>query len=201
MKTCSKCGEEKDVGEFKVKHNQCKECLREWRRKYQKTSEKHREAKRKYRTSEKGRAANRKYQKTEKYRGVKRKYQKTEKGRASQRKYRKSEKGKAASRRSNQNPIIRLRTLLRSRLKNFIKGHDTQLNRETMGCTLNEFRAHYESLFKPGMGWRTYGVWVSDHIIPMCRFDLTKDEEVKKCMHYTNLQPLWRWDNIKKGSK
>ena len=175
MKTCSKCGEEKDVGEFRVRRNQCKECNRIVARKYRKTSEK--------------------------YRGVKRKYDQSVKGKAAQRKYRKSEKGKAAFRRSNQKPIIRIRTLLRSRLKNFINGSDSKLNRETMGCTLNEFRAHYESLFKPGMGWRTYGVWVSDHIIPMCRFDLTKDEEVKKCMHYTNLQPLWKWDNIKKGSK
>ena len=32
-------------------------------------------------------------------------------------------------------------------------------------------------------------------------FDLTKEEEQRKCFHYTNLQPLWQTDNFHKGSK
>ena len=42
--------------------------------------------------------------------------------------------------------------------------------------------------------------WHVDHIIPCAAFDLSKPEEQRKCFHYTNLQPLWAIDNIRKGA-
>ena len=38
-----------------------------------------------------------------------------------------------------------------------------------------------------------------DHCIPCASFDLTKEENIKKCFHFTNLQPLWSKDNISKS--
>ena len=32
-------------------------------------------------------------------------------------------------------------------------------------------------------------------------YDLTKKDQQEKCFHYSNLQPLWALENIKKGSK
>lgn len=39
-----------------------------------------------------------------------------------------------------------------------------------------------------------------DHIKPCKLFDLTKEEEQRECFHYTNCQPLWWYDNNKKGA-
>jgi len=39
-----------------------------------------------------------------------------------------------------------------------------------------------------------------DHIKPCASFDLSKPKEQSKCFHYSNLQPLWAEDNLKKGS-
>ena len=50
------------------------------------------------------------------------------------------------------------------------------------------------------MTWDNYGgYWHIDHIIPCCRFDLTKEEEQLKCFHYTNLQPLFAVTQIIDG--
>lgn len=40
-----------------------------------------------------------------------------------------------------------------------------------------------------------------DHIRPCSSFDLTDLEQQRQCFHYTNLQPLWRIENLSKGSK
>ena len=49
------------------------------------------------------------------------------------------------------------------------------------------------------MNWENAGKWHLDHIYPV---SLAKDEEeLLKLNHYTNFQPLWAVDNIKKGNK
>lgn len=70
-----------------------------------------------------------------------------------------------------------------------------------LGCSPGHLRQHLESRFQPGMTWENYGRygWHVDHIIPCSAFDLTNPEEVRKCFHFSNLQPLWWRDNIIKG--
>lgn len=74
---------------------------------------------------------------------------------------------------------------------------------ELLGCTRKFLVSYLESLFKPGMTWKNYGPngWHIDHIKPCASFDLIKPEEQRKCCHYTNLQPLWAIDNIKKSDR
>ena len=60
---------------------------------------------------------------------------------------------------------------------------------------------HLEKQFQSGMTRENHGKWHIDHIIPCTAFDLTDPEQQKKCFHYTNLQPLWAIDNMKKSNK
>lgn len=92
------------------------------------------------------------------------------------------------------------------RLKNLLNHAVQHKNISTMdavGCDIDEFLAHLELQFTDGMAWSNYGKrgWHIDHIVPINCFDLLDPDEVKKCYHFTNLQPLWWYDNIPKGDK
>lgn len=101
-------------------------------------------------------------------------------------------------------PIFKLVGTLRSRLnsalnrRNIEKGFSTM---ELTGCELPFLKGYIEGKFVEGMTWENHGSWHIDHIKPCCSFDLTQEEEQKKCFHYTNLQPLWAVENLSKGGK
>lgn len=70
---------------------------------------------------------------------------------------------------------------------------------QILGCTFEEFKQYLENKFTEGMNWNNIGEWHLDHIYPI---SLAKDEEeLIKLNHYTNFQPLWAVDNLKKGNK
>ena len=70
-----------------------------------------------------------------------------------------------------------------------------------VGCGHGLSFTMLEKKFKPGMTLSNYGKWHIDHVKPVAKFDLTISGELEKCFHYTNLQPLWALDNLKKGKK
>jgi hypothetical protein len=72
---------------------------------------------------------------------------------------------------------------------------------ELTGCTTEELIKHLSSKFTEGMTLDNYGYWHIDHIKPCDSFNLEDPEEQLKCFHWTNLQPLWAIDNLRKGSK
>jgi hypothetical protein len=91
-----------------------------------------------------------------------------------------------------------LRNILRARFYSVVKLNNKQSSvLKLVGCTIEELRSFLEKQFLPEMTWENYGnVWEIDHILPCASFDLTKEEEQKKCFHYTNLQPLFKTTEI-----
>jgi len=97
----------------------------------------------------------------------------------------------------------KIASLVRNRIKNaLIKNYKSLSSLNLLGCSISFLKRYIEEKFQPGMAWDNYNLygWHIDHIIPCVKFDLTKEEEQKKCFHYTNLQPLWAKDNWGKGS-
>jgi hypothetical protein len=94
--------------------------------------------------------------------------------------------------------LITLRTRLHIALKNNSKFYTTK---RLIGCSIKFLKQYLEKQFKQGMSWSNYGKWHIDHIQPCASFDLSKLSEQRKCFHYTNLQPLWAEENLRKGKK
>lgn len=98
----------------------------------------------------------------------------------------------------------RIENNLRGRLRISLRTMKTIKNNKTMvyvGCSKDDFVNHIASKFTEGMSWQNYGEWEIDHIYPLSKFDLTKEDEIFKAMNYTNMQPLWMSDNRKKSNK
>ncbi len=93
---------------------------------------------------------------------------------------------------------------LRTRLSKAMKAQLTSKKKRTLdllGMPLDEFLIYMESKFTEGMTWDNYGEWHIDHIKPCSKFDLFLRSEQEECFHYSNLQPLWGWENYEKRAK
>lgn len=94
----------------------------------------------------------------------------------------------------------KLKGNLRKRIIKILHGKNKSLNTMFLiGCEIDYLMYHLQEQFTKGMSWDNYGDWHIDHIKPCAKFDLSKSEEQQKCFHYTNLQPLWAEDNLRKG--
>lgn len=100
------------------------------------------------------------------------------------------------------NNIYRLSISVRSLIGKSVKYKGSQKSKKTeeiLGCTIEDFIKYIQSKFKEGMTLENYGEWHIDHIIPVS--SANNEEELIKLNHYTNLQPLWAEENLKKGKK
>jgi hypothetical protein len=60
-----------------------------------------------------------------------------------------------------------------------------------IGCNIQYLREWFEYNFTSEMNWENYGsFWSIDHIIPVCKFDLTIEDEKLKCWNWSNLMPV-----------
>ena len=112
------------------------------------------------------------------------------------------ESRKRQGERNNLDIIFNLKNRMRCRLYHFLnKNVITKKNKtfDIVGCTPEFLKEHLESQFKNGMSWDNRSEWHIDHIIPLS--SAKTEEEIYKLCHYTNLQPLWAKDNMKKSNK
>lgn len=99
-----------------------------------------------------------------------------------------------------ENIHFRILCNLRIRIWKVLKGiNKSKSTLKLLDCSIEQLKHHLEAQFKNGMAWSNYGKWEIDHIRPCASFDLSKEEEQKKCFHYSNLQPLWELENIQKS--
>jgi hypothetical protein len=89
----------------------------------------------------------------------------------------------------NTNINYRLKKSLAARLRAVLKKENSTMN--YIGCNIQYLREWFEYNFTETMNWDNYGsYWSIDHIIPVCNFDLTIEDEKMKCWNWSNMMPV-----------
>jgi len=103
----------------------------------------------------------------------------------------------------NTDEIFKLKDNIRRRINVFLSLHNISKKNKTfdiVGCSPEFLKEFLENKFTEGMSWDKMGKDIHiDHIIPLS--SAKTEEEVYGLCHYTNLQPLWAYDNLSKGDK
>jgi hypothetical protein len=98
--------------------------------------------------------------------------------------------------------LYKLKTYVRNRIIFYLKRNKITKKTKTfdiVGCTPYELKIFLESKFTDNMSWENQGMWHIDHIVPLS--SAKNEKELYNLCHYTNLQPLWAKDNMKKSDK
>lgn len=105
--------------------------------------------------------------------------------------------------RKKEDPNFKLAGNLRTRLLRSISTESKAGSAvRDLGCSIAELKLYLESKFQAGMTWENHGRkgWHIDHVIPLSKFNLSNREDLLKACHYSNLQPMWAIDNIRKSN-
>lgn len=181
IKKCSKCSIEKKIERFTKStrnkdglYNQCKDCVKE-------NNIRDKEKRKKYK--ENWLINNETYSSE----------------------YNKKNRSKINKRKRNRlktDHLFKMKTNLRKRTSKAFKNWFWEKDGSTeklLGCDYKTAFNHLQKQFTKGMKWSNHGEWHIDHIMPLA--SATTKEELEKLCHYTNLQPLWAVDNMRKGDK
>lgn len=212
-KFCKGCNSEKNVSEFYVRRNRgnglagythkCISCLRKTNREYNKSEgdfdkseynkmyrEKHREKLNEY-------SKNWRINNVDKFKSGQKKYYKENKEEIIRRNY------EYCKYKTSTDSLYKLRRGIRALILVSFRNQFTTKSKKTieiLGCSFEEFKIHLESKFDDKMNWQNQGTyWHMDHIIPISSAET--EEDVYRLNHYTNFQPLYWEDNLKKSNK
>lgn len=192
MKKCNTCNEEKSIQEFTVRCAKCKACAKDGKQEYLKSTRAHRtEMTRKYRENH------------PEY--VKKDLENTKA-------YNKAHRAEISAKerqRKIDDPAFKLRKDMRDYINNLIVnyGNNNQGDKykramSLLDCEIKFLRDWIEHQFDDDMTWENKkDYWHLDHITPVSSFDLLNEEDIKKCFHWSNLQPLEKTKNMKKSKK
>jgi hypothetical protein len=184
-KTCSKCGVEKPLNDY-YKHKSCSDgrmsycilCQKKQSKKYYKSNK---SKKREYviNNIEKIKIYNKNYKLNKIYVEYHKNYIKN--------KY-------------YTDNLFKLKIIIRNTTNRFINGKKIKTN-DILGCDWETLKNHIESQFTEGMTWDNHGQygWHIDHHTPLATAETEQD--VYRLNHYTNLKPLWWYENLSKGDK
>ena len=199
-KVCTKCGIEKELGEFnktnKVKcgvRGNCRECQKTESKKYRL------ENKEKIKSyNDKWNKENQDYYKKyfERYHIINYENEKLRKL-----KWSRSNKeyfNNYNKKRKKEDLLFRLSFDMRNSINRYLK-YRSKKTFDIVGCSPQFLKEHLENQFIGNMGWDNRSEWHIDHIIPLS--SAKTEQELYKLCHYTNLQPLWAEDNLKKSNK
>lgn len=109
------------------------------------------------------------------------------------------------AKRRTSDPSFKLLRSLRDRHYKAVKAAGKNKTFRTtilLGCSAEYLKQHIENQFSDGMTWDNHGVvWHIDHIVPLSKVNWEDSDSYAKACHYTNLQPLFALDNIRKGNR
>ncbi len=97
---------------------------------------------------------------------------------------------------------LRITDSLRTRINTTLHGINKSLSTMFLiGCEIDYLMYYIQEQFTKGMSWDNHGIggWEIDHIKPCAKFDLSKKSQQLRCFNYTNLQPLWAEENLRKS--
>lgn len=195
QRICKKCGIEKPFSEFircdtclhGIRHK-CKKCAVKTTTEWQRDNiPKVRKAQKEYDERNPDKKKERKERHDKKY---------PEQVKARKRRY--------VNKRMKEDPVFNYLMKIRKKtreyaFKNYLHGGNEFF--EVIGIDIKGFREYIQEKFEEGMSWENHGLetWHLDHIIPLSNAKTV--EGIDKLSHYTNLQPLWKDDNLNKGNK
>jgi hypothetical protein len=107
--------------------------------------------------------------------------------------------------RSKIDPLFKLKAHLRNRISSYLKMRGYKRHSKAyflLGAPIHIVKSHIEKQFLIGMTWDNHGFgeekWNLDHIKPLA--SAKNEQSLLPLFHYTNLQPLWWKDNLRKNS-
>lgn len=174
-KVCSKCDVDKVATLFRHNTRVCIECekqdMYEWRKKN-----------------------------PEKFKEHLQKYRSTESYKMKRNEHRKNLYHTDICERVKQNLRNRVRAAIKatSKTRVAVKSAKTE---ELLGCSYDVLVAWLEFNFEQDMTWDNMGTyWHIDHIIPCASFDLSCEDDQRRCFSWRNMAPMEASQNISKGT-